>query len=169
MDEFYDLPNEAQEDTLQRNKATNYGVVRPELLDRLYESMYHQRLYEPDESKWQHRIVPRREVVGYEKQKDGRGWLRLRDTLNGHVSLSNVAFNLVIVAAGYTRNTHETMLESTKHLLQTGKYNIGRDYKVKYKRDAVADSCGIWLQGCCQNSHGVSSAAIKPPCNAANA
>ena len=156
MDEFYNLPNGVQKDTLRRNKATNYGVVRGELLDRLYESMYHQRLREPDESKWQHRIVTRREVIGHEKQADGRIKLQLRDTTNGTVSMSENAFDMVFVGTGYVRNAHESMLESTQDLLQTGKYDVGRDYKVKYRKDAVAEDCGIWLQGCCQDSHGVS-------------
>lgn len=160
MDEFYNLPNEAQKDTLQRNKATNYGVVRPELLDRLYELMYHQRLHEPNESKWQYKIVPRREVIGYDKQEDGRARLKLRNTLNGDIILSDAAFDLIIVATGYLRNMHVMMLKPTRDLLETDKFDIGRDYRVKYRRDAVADDCGIWLQGCCQDSHGVSLANL---------
>ncbi|KAL8944650.1 MAG: hypothetical protein Q9216_000347 [Gyalolechia sp. 2 TL-2023] len=160
VDEFYDLPNEAQKDTLQRNKATNYGVVRPELLDHLYELMYHQRLHEPNESKWQYKIVPRREVIGYDKQEDGRARLKLRNTLNGDVMLSVTAFDLIVVATGYLRNAHVVMLESTRDLLETGNYDIGRNYQVKYRKDAVADNCGIWLQGCCQDSHGVSHATL---------
>lgn len=156
MTEFYDLPAEARKDALHRNKATNYGVVRPELLDRLYESMYHQRLHEPDETKWRHRIVPRRAVVGYEKQGEGRVRLMLKSTIDEKESLSEAAFDLIIVATGYVRDAHVTMLESTKDLLETGKYDVGRDYKVRYRKDAVADDCGIWLQGCCQDSHGVS-------------
>ncbi|KAI4120367.1 MAG: hypothetical protein LQ338_007066 [Usnochroma carphineum] len=156
VDEFYDLPAEARKETLNRNKATNYGVVRAELLDRLYESLYRQRLQEPNESKWQYKIVPRREVVGYDKQVDGRLRLKLRNTVDGHTKLSDVGFDFIIVATGYVRDAHVSMLESTKDLLETGKYDIARDYKVKYRKDAVATDCGIWLQGCCQNSHGVS-------------
>ncbi|KAL8723311.1 MAG: hypothetical protein Q9225_000363 [Loekoesia sp. 1 TL-2023] len=161
VDEFYNLPNEAQKDNLQRNKATNYGVVRPELLDCLYESMYRQRLREPDESKWQYKIKWRREAIGYSKQEDGKIRLKLRNTLDGDISLSGPAFDLIIVATGYIRNAHERMLEPTKTLLQTGKYDIGRDYRVKYRTDAVADNCGIWLQGCCQDSHGVSRTILS--------
>ena len=156
VDEFYDLPTDIREDTLCRNRSTNYGVVRPELLDRLYEIMYHQRLHQSDESKWQYRIVPRREVTGHSRQEDGRTRLKLRNTLTGNITVSESAFDLVIVATGYIRNVHEAMLKATKDLLQTGRYDIGRDYKVKYKRDAVANNCGVWLQGCCQDSHGVS-------------
>lgn len=157
VDEFYHLPSETQKDILHNNKATNYGVVRSELLDRLYELMYHQRLDEPDESKWQYKIVPRRAVVGHEKRENGQVRLQLRNTINGTVGLSERSFDLVMVATGYERNAHETMLKSTEDILETSKFDVGRDYRIKYRKDAVADNCGIWLQGCCQNSHGVSS------------
>ena len=125
--------------------------------------MYHQRLHQSDESKWQHGILPRKEVVGYETRNDGKTCLKLKNTLNGDIDLSDAAFDLIIVATGYIRNAHESMLRSTKDLLKTGKYDIGRDYKIKYRRDAVADNCGIWLQGCCQDSHGVSLPKTSSP------
>ncbi|KAI4193891.1 MAG: hypothetical protein LQ346_003807 [Caloplaca aetnensis] len=117
--EFYDLPAEAQKDSLHRNKATNYGVVRPELLDRLYESMYHQRLHEPVESKWRHRIVPRRAVIGYDEQAKGKARLKLKNTIDGEENLSDAAFDLIIAATGYVRDAHMTMLDPTKHLLDS--------------------------------------------------
>ncbi|KAI4142728.1 MAG: hypothetical protein LQ341_003131, partial [Variospora aurantia] len=130
VDEFYDLPEHAQKDTLHRNRATNYGVVRPELLDRLYELMYHQRLHQPDESKWQHKIIPRTAVVGYDQPAEGRARLKLKNTLDGSISLSETAFDWIIVATGYVRDAHVTMLEASKDLLETGKYDVGRDYKL---------------------------------------
>ncbi|KAI4203068.1 MAG: hypothetical protein LQ350_002116 [Teloschistes chrysophthalmus] len=155
VDDFYTLPVEAQKDTLQRNRATNYGVVRPELLDRLYESMYHQRLHEPDETKWRCKIVPRREIVSHQKRADGTISLQFRNTIDGQVSSSESAFDLVIAATGYVRDAHKSMLESTKHLLMTGQYDVTRDYRIRYRADSVSANCGIWLQGCCQDSHGV--------------
>lgn len=158
VNEFYNLPNQIQRDQLYRNKATNYGVVRPELLDRLYELIYRQRLHEPDESKWQYKIIPCRQVIGHEDVGGDGSRLRLRDTINDSNSLSDTPFDLIIAATGYVRDAHETMLESTKDLMKTGKLDVGRDYRIKYRKDAVSDSCGIWLQGCCQDSHGVSLA-----------
>lgn len=150
------MPTAVQEASLQDNRATNYGVVRPELLDKLYEIMYHQRLHEPDDTKWQYRIIAFREVCGYEKEPSGQLHLRLRDTNTGEVTTSDAAFDLVILATGYTRNAHETLLDPTRHLLESGNYDVGRNYQVKYKADEVSSDCGIWLQGCCEGSHGVS-------------
>ena len=156
VDTFYDLPSELRQKTIFSDKGTNYGVVRPELLDSLYENMYHQRLRQPDQNKWQWKVVAWREVIGFDKQSDGLLRLKLRDTSNGEESMSSLCFDLVILGSGYERNVHETILEPTRDLLQEGRYAVERNYRIKFRKGAVADSCGIWLQGCCEESHGVS-------------
>lgn len=157
VDGFYDLPAETRKISTRADKATNYGVVRPELLDQLYEAMYHQRLHEPDPDKWQFRIVSWREVIGFEKCADDRRLrLRLKDTSTGHISICESGFDLVIFGTGYERKGHETLLESTRPLLQEQRFAVERNYRVKYRKDAVAENCGVWLQGCCEDTHGVS-------------
>ena len=160
MDKFYDLPSHVQQNAILKDKATNYGVVRPALLEHLYELMYHQRLREPDETKWRNKIITCREVIGHQRQANGQVRLRLRNTLDDSISLPDTSFDLIIVATGYVRNAHESMLSATKNLLKTGKYDVERNYRIKYKEEAVAGSCGIWLQGCCQDSHGVGYASM---------
>lgn len=77
------------------------------------------------------------------------------------------AVDLLIVATGYIRNAHEWLLSSSRDLLahkesddesgeERGKFVVGRDYRVLYDRERVEEDCGVWLQGCCQDSHGVS-------------
>ncbi|KAL8769671.1 MAG: hypothetical protein Q9209_004468 [Squamulea sp. 1 TL-2023] len=158
VDTFYQLPPESRHQSTLSDKATNYGVVRPELLDRLYEAMYHQRLHEPNQSKWQFKIVPWREVVGFDKASaDGRQIrLGLKNTSNGELSKSDDIFDLVILGTGYERKGHETLLEPTRHLLQDDRFTVERNYRVRYRKDAVAEDCGVWLQGCCEDTHGAS-------------
>lgn len=163
VDTFYDLPSETRQNLNFCDKATNYGVVRTELLDRLYGNMYHQRLHEPDQSKWQFKIVAWREVIGPERCPDDgddyhRLRLKLKNTSNGDISMSESSFDLVILGTGYVRNGHETLLEPTRYLLREDGFAVERNYRVKYRKDAVGDGCGIWLQGCCEDSHGVSGA-----------
>ncbi|KAL9069747.1 MAG: hypothetical protein Q9161_005332 [Pseudevernia consocians] len=158
VETFYNLPTESRQKTIWSDKATNYGVVRPELLDRMYENMYHQRLHQPDQSKWQHRIVAWREVVGVEKCSDRRLRLQLKNTSNGETSMSDSSFDLIMLGTGYERNGHEKLLQPTRHLLQDNRYAVERNYRLMFRKDAVADSCGIWLQGCCEDSHGVGRA-----------
>ncbi|KAL8754000.1 MAG: hypothetical protein Q9199_004649 [Rusavskia elegans] len=160
VDDFYRLPPESRQQSTLSNKATNYGVVRPELLDRLYKAMYHQRLHEPDPCKWQFKIVPWREVVGSEKDGE-RIRLRLKNTSNGEISMSDNAFDLAILGTGYERKGHETLLESTRDLLQEERFTVERDYRVKYRKDAVAEGCGVWLQGCCEDTHGLGDTLLS--------
>ncbi|KAL8681983.1 MAG: hypothetical protein Q9186_001925 [Xanthomendoza sp. 1 TL-2023] len=163
VDTFYNQAPESRQQSTLADKSTNYGVVRPELLDRLYEVMYHQRLHEPDLSKWQFRIIPWQSVIGFEKASDGdRIRLRLKNTSNGESSISDASFDLAIMGTGYERKGHETLLESTRDLLQEDKFAVERNYRVKYRKDVVREDCGIWLQGCCEDTHGVSSVVFFP-------
>lgn len=162
VDAFYDLPIESRQKTNWSDKATNYGVVRPELLDRMYENMYHQRLHEPDQSKWQYKIIAWREVIGFETCPDRRLRLKLKNTSEGSISMSDSSFDLAILGTGYERNGHETLLAPTRHLLQGHRYAVERNYRLMFRKDAVAHGCGIWLQGCCEDSHGVSGVLVQP-------
>jgi len=40
---------------------------------------------------------------------------------------------------------------------------VGRDYQVKFSPDVIAPGSGIWLQGCCEGTHGVSSDPYSRP------
>ncbi|KAL8915024.1 MAG: hypothetical protein Q9171_000464 [Xanthocarpia ochracea] len=163
VDTFYQLASASRQQATISNRATNYGVVRPELLDRLYEAMYHQRLHEPDQSKWQFKIVPWREAVDVQKssQDSHQIRIRLKNTLNGEISMSDATFDLAIFGTGYERKGHEKLLESTKNLLQEERFAVERDYRVKYRRDAVAENCGVWLQGCCEDTHGLGDSLLS--------
>ena len=50
------------------DRGTNYGVVRLELLEYLYEKVYMQRLRNPDEEQWRCRIIPNRAVISLSDQ-----------------------------------------------------------------------------------------------------
>ncbi len=62
VNEIYALEDHERGLTIAENRPTNYSVVRPELLDRLYEKMYHQQLREPNKDRWKHQIQGSREL-----------------------------------------------------------------------------------------------------------
>lgn len=89
--------------------------------------------------------------------------------------------DLVVAATGYRRTAHIDMLKDAWKLLPEVEdgvaqsmarsdqwsvetdggrrvMEVGRDYKVKFCEGAVAAGSGIWLQGCCEGTHGVSPA-----------
>lgn len=88
--------------------------------------------------------------------------------------------DLVIAATGYRRTAHIDMLKEAWGLLPQAEptnpaeppradrwavqtdagekrvLEVSRDYKVKFSNGSVAPGSGIWLQGCCEGTHGVS-------------
>ncbi|KAJ6438752.1 thymidylate kinase [Purpureocillium lavendulum] len=176
---------------LTEARATNYGVVRLELIEALYERMYDQRReLGVDESKWPHRILGGRQITSMDASGDN---LELRvqnvqdSALDGFVDVADeevLQADLVIAATGYQRNAHVPMLKGAWDLLpkaQAGglefgkgisgwnveteegerKMAVGRDYKVKFAPGAVSDEAGVWLQGCCEGTHGLSDTLLS--------
>lgn len=167
-------------------RATNYGVVRLELIEELYNRMYDQkREIGADERTWPHRILGGREITSVEPRGD-KVHVRTQMIRDGAVvdapaglDVETIDADLIIAATGYQRNAHVDMLKGTWDMLPkaragsveylkgvTGwnvatdegerKMAVGRDYRVKFNEGSVAPDSGIWLQGCCEGTHGVS-------------
>merc|ERR1712000_594647 len=92
--------------------------------------------------------------------------------------------DLVVAATGYQRTAHVDMLKGAWDLLpkaapsqveyrkgisgwnvdtEQGERNIavGRNYQVKFNPGAVAEGSGVWLQGCCEGTHGLSDTLLS--------
>lgn len=134
-----------------------------------------QRLSHPDEASWPHCILKNRSVVAAETSSpDGTVDLLLRDTIAGseagEISLEETLnVDAVIVATGYARDAHETMLVAARSLMPGGNlegktWEVRRDYGVKFEDGTVSEDAGVWLAGCNENTHGVSfSIALATP------
>ena len=173
---------------LADTRTTNYGVVRLELIEEIYERMYdQQRELGPNERVWPHRILGGRQINIIEPlgaggpinlQIQSREMVRLEDSVIHDVETFHA--DLVIAATGYQRTAHVDMLEGAWDLLPQAepgstayhkgivgwnvvteqgerKLTVGRNYQVQFMPGAVADGSGVWLQGCCEETHGVSS------------
>lgn len=91
-----------------------------------------------------------------EVDKLGQVHLKLRNTRTGETEMT-AGFDAVIVATGYVRNFHETLLKPAKGVIKGDSCTVGRDYRIKFREGTVAEDSGVWLQGCCESSHGVSN------------
>lgn len=189
---------EHRHNLLAEARATNYGVVRLELIEHLYERMYDQRReLGPDERQWPHRILGGRQITSVEP-RDGSSLELTVQTLpdvrraasaslavgeSDDATDEMLEVDLVIAATGYQRMAHVDMLRGAwdllpkaaptpagKNVLRRGiagwdvetdqgerKLAVGRNYQVQFKPESVADGSGVWLQGCCEGTHGVSS------------
>lgn len=166
VDEIFQKASDFRAASIANDRNTNYGVVRLQLLERLYEKMYQQRLLDPDERDWRHRILPYRTVSGAEDVPVKKLRLTLQDCSgrcpdNEDTTQEDTIVDAVVVATGYVRNAHEGLLRSARYLMPGGDapntaWTVGRDYRVQMDSRKVSSSAGVWLQGCNENTHGVS-------------
>lgn len=207
IDTLYPKSREYRRNLLHDARATNYGVVRLELIEHLYELMYDQRReLGTDQTKWPHRIMGGKEVIETKENEDGTFRLSIRPVADPHADLPAspedgrqaideeiLEVDLVIAATGYQRRSHVEMLQDTWGLLpeKTAKetllaghpdrwevetksadasgemsqstriLEVERDYHVRFAPGKVAPGSGVWLQGCCEATHGLSDTLLS--------
>ena len=157
VDALFALAAPVRAAAIADDRATNYSVVRPALLEELYYRLYSQRVREPDEALWQHRVLPLCEVVGVGAGvgAGARVRLRMRNVRTGQEVLGDDEYDAVVFGTGYVRDVHKAMLKPLEELMD-GECVVGRDYGVLFKEGAMAKGSGVYLQGCCEGTHGVS-------------
>jgi len=167
VDGIYRQGADARAQAIVNDRATNYGVVRLNLLEHLYEKLYLQKLKNPNPADWKLQIKSNRQVVKTETVVEGgQEKLRLqlqklRDDGSVGKDVEEMTVDAIFFATGYVRDSHEDMLKSARGLLREGhsegaKIPIRRDYKVDFDDNKVAENAGVWLQGCNESTHGVS-------------
>ncbi|TPX13689.1 uncharacterized protein E0L32_005892 [Thyridium curvatum] len=211
VDMLYPKSEKYRQNFIVDARATNYGVVRLELIEKLYERLYDQRRdLGRDEKRWPHRILGGRRIAATTTEPaDGKGTaLRLKvehAPVVGGVEVGDAVVeaetetldvDLVIAATGYRRDAHVDMLQDVWGLLpettseeaaaprvdrwlvqakasKSGAgenaaaapamrvMEVGRDYGVKFTPGSVAEGSGVWLQGCCEGSHGLSDTLLS--------
>lgn len=127
------------------------------------------------------RLRVRQALPGDYVSLEADGLIEAERPVNGEVGEEVLDVDLVVAATGYRRTAHVDMLKDAWTLLpevQDGAaedkprsdqwsvqtkagerrvMEVSRDYKVKFAQGAVAPGSGVWLQGCCEGTHGVSS------------
>ncbi|KAK2796167.1 PAK- GC kinase Sid1 [Onygenales sp. PD_12] len=169
VDSFYALNRSARREVLLENKATNYGVVRLPLLESVYEKLYRQKFLDPNPRNWPLRLVTSREVVGLNQlpspAANPQVELQLKNVQTGDLENAGEKFDLVVLATGYKRNPFTSMLKPMEGIVESPangeQYLVGRDYRLQFSQGKVKRDAGIWLQGCCENSHGLSDSLLS--------
>jgi L-ornithine N5-oxygenase len=165
VDKFFQLPMDERSKRIATDKATNYGVVRLELIEEIYNTMYLQRVKNPDQTQWQHRILPERKVARIEHHNPANR-MRIHVKSIGDEPADGkevLEVDALMVATGYQRDAHEQLLEQVRALRPAGQaaWNPGRDYRVNLDGSKVSQQAGIWLQGCNEKTHGLSDSLLS--------
>ncbi|EHL01090.1 putative L-ornithine 5-monooxygenase [Glarea lozoyensis 74030] len=160
VDGIYSQDPTVRAAALSLDRGTNYGVVRLELLEHLYEKLYLQRMKSSDQETWRCRILPNRMVVSAEPSTGSSVLLRFQCKDGGEEEMEA---DYVFAATGYRRNVHEDMLGSVRDLVveEGGKMGVRRDYGVRFTEGSVDEGAGVWLQGCNEGTHGLSDTLLS--------
>ncbi|EFQ97798.1 L-ornithine 5-monooxygenase [Nannizzia gypsea CBS 118893] len=168
VDQFFNQSEKERQVFLNRHRSTNYGVVRPELIDQIYADMYIQKIQCPDETQWQHKIFSSCLISKVESGKSEKLNLSLQHchpdnaTTNGTHN-EEINADALILATGYLRNAHEYMLSSIEPLLAQKHmgWKVQRNYRLDLDKNQVDVDAGIWLQGCNESTHGLSDSLLS--------
>lgn len=161
VDEFYSLNATHRKQSLKKNKATNYSVVRMPLIEHMYEKIYRQRLLTPDPRDWTLSLYPNSEVFGAKTSESGNAVnLQLKNTITGEIKATEQAYDLLVFATGYQRKPFAGILKDLKPLLLSASEENGplvqRNYRLLFRPGSVVRDAAIWMQGSCETTHGVS-------------
>jgi L-ornithine N5-oxygenase len=164
IDKFYGLSAEERQKRIATEKATNYSVVRLELIEAIYNDMYLQRVENPDETQWQQRILAETKVARIEHHNASKRMrIHVKSVNNEGESKEVLDVDALMVATGYLRDAHEELLQNVRSLRPVGAagWNPGRDYRVSLDAAKVSGQAGIWLQGCNEKTHGLSDSLLS--------
>lgn len=148
-DLIYHQSQELRRATLEKFRSTNYSVVDLDLIERIYMLLYQQQV----SGNQQHALLSGRDVTEVRVGSDGVE-LALCKRESGEIT--PVSFDAVVMATGYRRDDHKRLLGGMEDYIEG--YEVERDYRLKTSPDF---SPKIYLQGCCEDSHGLSDTLLS--------
>lgn len=167
----YNRPSKLRAAGIVLDRATNYGVVRLELLEHLYDKLYIQRIKcERTGATPRAAIIVNRRVISATASPSNDSLrLKIVNEEGAEKEEEELDVDYIFTATGYRRDAHVEILQGCEELatgegsdvkgengLVKGKWGVTRDYRVKVVDGKVQDNVGIWLQGCNESTHGVS-------------
>lgn len=149
VDTVYGLPAGDRAVLLDGLRNTNYSVVDPPLIEAIYRQLYEQKVA----GRARHAVLSQRQITNVNCDEIGV-WLNLQHALDG--SSERQRFDIVILATGYSRAAHLELLAPLQRWL--GDYKVERNYRLRATADFAP---GIYLQGSCEASHGLSDTLLS--------
>ncbi len=157
-DVVYAQPANGRRSLIERFRDTNYAVVDRPLIEQIYEMLYLQRVSGASDGAPRHRLLANTAIESAARTAHGQVELALRDRLTGDARTER--FDALVLATGYRRDTHLPLLEGlAPHLgdaLAAG--DVARDYRLATPAHFKPR---IYLQGCCEDSHGLSDTLLS--------
>jgi len=128
---------------------TNYAAPDLELIQQIFNVFYRQRVA----GVARHNFLRRHEVTAVRAGADGvHLWLHDLNT----DQRGERGYDVVILATGYERDGHKTLLDPLAPYL--GDFTVDRHYRLQGTPELKP---GIFLQGACETSHGLSDTLLS--------
>lgn len=148
-DLVFDQPPQQRSKLLQEFHNTNYSVVDPQLIERIYGILYRQKV----SKNYRQHVLCRQQIDAACATEQGIE-LILQDLTTG--DRCQHRYDAVILATGYDRRSHRDLLAPVEqHLKQ---YEVDRHYRALTSPDLKA---AVFLQGFCEASHGLSDTLLS--------
>lgn len=154
VDDYYSASAEFKQRLLSYHRNTNYSVVDSDLIGDLYGRMYRERV-----AGRQRLHLHNMTAVAQQAQAGDKVRLTLRHLGTGE--FGSLLADHVIYATGYSPTDPAEVLGDLAELCQrdaAGDLLVQRDYRV---RTVPGVTCGIYLQGSTEHSHGISSSLLS--------
>ncbi len=154
VDFFYDLPEDKRSEVLDSFREVNYSVVDHPLIRKIYRRLYEERLA----GKHRARVLPYQKLLALEVR--GETLVpRFAHLIEG--SEREIPCDGLILATGYRWDKEHPLLDELAPYFETdarGGYRVLRDYRLAPKPELRA---GVYLQGYCEESHGISETVLS--------
>ena len=156
-DLIYSQPKDARRSLLDTFRDTNYSVVDRPLIEQIYELLYVQNV----SGTARHRLLNNCAIESVREVQGAQGNeidMRLRDRMDGDAR--GERFDAVVLATGYRRDAHHALLDPLADALgkPVEQCEVARDYMLATPAHFQPR---IYLQGCCEDSHGLSDTLLS--------
>ncbi|ARP81328.1 ornithine monooxygenase [Bordetella genomosp. 8] len=148
-DYLYTRPDADRAALLAQTRHTNYSAPDLELIERIYEVLYQQKVRRES----RHRLLRRREVTAVHADDDGVS-LVLRDLDDG--TRDTLRYDAVVLATGYERDQHRQLLAPLDGYLHG--YAPDRQYRLRGDERLRP---AIYVQGGSEATHGISDSLLS--------
>ncbi|MET9851909.1 lysine N(6)-hydroxylase/L-ornithine N(5)-oxygenase family protein [Streptomyces sp. NPDC006450] len=154
VDEYFTAPEDVKQRLMGYHGNTNYSVVDIDLIDDLYRQSYQEKVLGTERL----RFLNVSRLTGVEETADG-----VRATVTSLVTgeESVLDADVVVCATGYQQADGLGLLGEVAdrcHRDDHGRVRVERDYRVATDLDV---SCGIYLQGGTEHTHGITSSLLS--------
>lgn len=149
IDFVYSRPDQERAALLDEFWHTNYAAPDLALIEKIFDVFYQQRVTGIE----RHRFLRRHEVMSARASEEGIH-MTLVD-MNAQRE-SSVTYDAVVLATGYARDRHKTLLAPIAPWLDD--FKVDRQYRLRSHANFLPS---VFLQGACESSHGLSDTLLS--------